>query len=52
MYWRVAYVPGGQAIGGLERLFAKLSAGLRRLFARKRLRGEPAPGDEEFPLAA
>ena len=55
MYWRVAYVPGGQAIGGLERAFAKLSARLRRLFGRKRLRDEPEPGFDEVegtPLAA
>jgi lipopolysaccharide export system permease protein len=53
MYWRVAYVPGGQAIGGLERGFAKLSAAFRKLFGRKRLRDEPDA--EEFegqPLAA
>ena len=42
MYWRVAYVPGGQAIGGLERAFSKLAAALRRVFGRKRLRDEPA----------
>ena len=53
MYWRVAYVPGGQAIGGLERLFAKAGAGLRRLFGRKRLPGERLPDDDEgLPVAA
>ena len=52
MYWRVAYVPGGQAIGGLERLFAKAGAGLRRLFGRKRLPGEAPAGDEAIPVAA
>jgi lipopolysaccharide export system permease protein len=56
MYWRVAYVPGGQAIGGLERAFAKVTAAFRRLFGRKRLRDEaPQPDDLEFegaPLAA
>ena len=49
MYWRVAYVPGGQAIGGLERAFAKVSAAFRRLFGRKRLRDEaPQPDDPDF----
>ena len=56
MYWRVAYVPGGQAIGGLERAFAKVSAAFRKLFGRKRLRDEPpAPDDLDFegqPVAA
>ena len=45
MYWRVAYVPGGQAIGGLERGFAKVSATFRKLFGRKRLRDEPEGDD-------
>lgn len=34
MYWRVAYVPGGQAIGALERLAAKLSKWTRAIAAR------------------
>jgi len=32
MYYQTAYVPGGQPIGALERQFAKLLGGLRRLF--------------------
>ena len=52
MYWRVAYVPGGQAISGLERGFAKISATFRKLFGRKRLRDEPEPDELEVqPLA-
>jgi len=39
MYWRVAYVPGGQAIGALETAFAKLSKRVTRLFARRAPRG-------------
>lgn len=35
MYYRVAYVPGGQAIGALETMFAKLSKRLGKLFARR-----------------
>lgn len=48
MYWRIAYVPGGQPIGALETGFAKISRTLRKLFERKQLRDEPAPaeGDE------
>lgn len=42
MYWRVAYVPGGQAIGGLER-FAGLAA--------KRLRALTRRGAETAGLA-
>ena len=34
MYWRVAYVPGGQAIGALERVFASAAKRLRKLFDR------------------
>ncbi len=42
MYWRIAYVPGGQPIGALEAGFARISRTMRKLFARKRLRDEPA----------
>jgi lipopolysaccharide export system permease protein len=42
MYWRVAYVPGGQAIGALETVFAKLSKRIAKLFTRRRPRGHPA----------
>ena len=53
MYWRVAYVPGGQAIGGLERGFAKISSTFRKLFGRKRLPDEPElDGFEDQPVAA
>jgi lipopolysaccharide export system permease protein len=36
MYYRVAFVPGGQAIGALETAFAKLSKRVGKLFARRR----------------
>jgi lipopolysaccharide export system permease protein len=39
MYYRVAYVPGGQAIGALETAFTKLGKRIGRLFARKPPRG-------------
>lgn len=35
MYWRVAYVPGGQAIGALETFFAKVGKQVRRLMRRR-----------------
>lgn len=40
MYYQLAYVPGGQPIGALERGFAKLTRPIRRLFepSRKRLK--------------
>ncbi len=37
MYYQIAYVPGGQPIGGLERVFAKaMAAILRRIPGRRR----------------
>ncbi|HEX4847459.1 MAG TPA: LPS export ABC transporter permease LptF [Novosphingobium sp.] len=36
MYWRVAYVPGGQPIGALERFFANLGKRLTALWKRRR----------------
>jgi lipopolysaccharide export system permease protein len=46
MYWRIAYVPGGQPIGALETGFAKISRIVRKLSERKKLRDEPvADGD-------
>ncbi len=36
MYWRIAYVPGGQPIGALERVAGKIGKRLRALFARRR----------------
>jgi lipopolysaccharide export system permease protein len=34
MYWRIAYVPGGQPIGALERFAANFSKWMRKLAAR------------------
>jgi len=36
MFYRVAYVPGGQAIGALESVFAKISKRVAKLFKRRR----------------
>lgn len=35
MYYRTAYVPGGQALGALETVFAKISKRIGKLFARR-----------------
>ncbi|MGI4732706.1 MAG: LPS export ABC transporter permease LptF [Janthinobacterium lividum] len=40
MYYTIAYVPGGQPIGALERVFSKSWAVIRRRFVRRR----PAAG--------
>ncbi len=49
MYYRVAYVPGGQAIGALEMAFARLSKRIGKLFARRTPRAyglaETAPAE-------
>jgi len=47
MYYKVAYVPGGQPIGALETAFAKLAGRLRKLFGRRRpaRAGELAPAE-------
>lgn len=39
MYWRIAYVPGGQPIGALERVFDVGVRKIRKLFARRRVKG-------------
>jgi lipopolysaccharide export system permease protein len=52
MYWRIAYVPGGQPIGGLDRGAAQVGVLLRKLFGRKRLRDEPGDDAEGTPVAA
>ena len=35
MFYRTAYVPGGQALGALETVFGKLSKRISKLFARR-----------------
>ncbi|BBC72077.1 LPS export ABC transporter permease LptF [Altererythrobacter sp. B11] len=49
MYYRVAFVPGGQAIGALESVYAKLAKrvlALFRRFTRSRAGAVPAPPPE------
>jgi lipopolysaccharide export system permease protein len=47
MYWRLAYVPGGQPIGGLETGFARIARMIGRLFSglRKQPRTHPVDAD-------
>ncbi len=39
MYYQVAFVPGGQAIGFLESFYAKIARRLKKLVGRDKLRG-------------
>ena len=43
MYWTLAHKPGGQPIGALERVFAKVSRRVKKLFRRRRDASEAAP---------
>ncbi len=38
MYWRLAYIPGGQPIGALETGFAKIARSVMKLFAARQPR--------------
>ena len=46
MYYHVAFVPGGQAIGWLESAYSKLGRRMKKLLGRDKLRG--LVPDEEF----
>ena len=39
MFYQVAFVPGGQAIGFLEAFYAKVGRAISRIFGRRRLKG-------------
>ncbi|WP_305097223.1 LptF/LptG family permease [Croceibacterium aestuarii] len=56
MFYRVAYVPGGQAIGALESAYAKIGKRLRKLLKRREhVRGaglDPLADDEELGQVA
>lgn len=51
MYYRTAHVPGGQALGALETLFAKLSKRVSKLFARKPSSHFASVSDEQLAPA-
>ena len=42
MYWRVAYVPGGQPIGALEKFFSNLGKRIAALWKRRRRQARTA----------
>ncbi|OYW45670.1 MAG: LPS export ABC transporter permease LptF [Sphingomonadales bacterium 32-68-7] len=54
MYYQVAFVPGGQAIGALESFYAKLVRRLGKLWRRRDKLAAPEPDDdgEARPVAA
>ena len=53
MYWRIAYVPGGQPIGALERFADTIGKRLRALFGRRKASGiaRRRHADRILPLA-
>jgi lipopolysaccharide export system permease protein len=51
MYFRVAFVPGGQAIGGLEAAYAKLMKRIRALLRRRQPPAFREPEDEALGAA-
>jgi hypothetical protein len=52
MYYTIAYVPGGQPIGALERVFSKLSKAVRRWLPGRRIQpGAADDDDDEAPAA-
>ncbi|GAA0283838.1 hypothetical protein GCM10009127_26580 [Alteraurantiacibacter aestuarii] len=51
MYYQVAFVPGGQPIGGLENIYAKLARQIKALL-RRRHRGERSAEPEEETIIA
>ena len=42
MYWRVAYVPGGQPIGALEKFFGTLGKKITSLWKRRQRKARTA----------
>lgn len=53
MFYQIAFVPGGQPIGALEGVYAKLARRLKALNRRwRRMRDEPEPAQEEQAVAA
>ena len=52
MYHRTAHVPGGQALGALETVFAKLTKRIAKLFGRGRRGSSAHPSDAAPGVAA
>jgi len=51
MFYQVAFVPGGQAIGALESIYAKISGHLKRLIGGRRTKQDRAAQAGEEPFA-
>ena len=49
MYYTIAYVPGGQPIGALERVFAQLGKAVRRWLPKRRI---GVPDDDDAAAGA
>ncbi len=52
MYYRIAFVPGGQPIGALENVYGKLAKRVKKLFGRKKRGGLGATSETEDPVLA
>ena len=52
MYYRVAFVPGGQAIGALESGYARLMKRIRALLKRRGRMRDPLPAQEDEAFGA
>jgi lipopolysaccharide export system permease protein len=52
MYYRVSFVPGGQAIGALESVYAKLFRRIRALLRRRNRMRDLAPAQEDEAFGA
>ena len=52
MYYRVSFVPGGQAIGGLESAYAKLMRRIRALLRRRNRMRDPLPAQDDEAFGA
>jgi lipopolysaccharide export system permease protein len=52
MYYRVSFVPGGQAIGALESVYAKLFKRIRALLRRRNRMRDLAPAQEDEAFGA
>ena len=48
MYYQIAFVPGGQAIGFLETFYSKVARRIKKLFGREKLRGFVADDDPDL----
>ncbi len=51
MYYQVAFVPGGQALGALEKVYAKTMRQLRRLLGARRTRQDRTAEQVDDPFA-